>query len=245
MNNNNFPQNPNFQMQSAMQMNQVLPVPTMPPQTLPQVQIPNLPNVIPLPITVRITSSPTNCDTDGKTDQEMLEGKVIRTTFNCNVMSVAAFMRAYLVTKKPHHLLDLIHIHWNDEKSSSSKGKGGAVNKAGILGTVGIRFGDGVNDFTVIVKDEGTNSSNSTSSGSPKKTDLVLSLFLKEGDKKVPAMLDPTGKLIAALYKWKKHATLSYLLMRIETISIETDIMTSSQSFFLCCLTSLSSWFNR
>ncbi len=194
--NNNFPPNPNIQMQSAMQMNQqVLPVPTMPPQTLPQVQMPNLPNVIPLPITVRVTSSPTNGDTDAKTDREMLEGKVIRTTFNCNVMSVAAFIRAYLVTKKPHHLLDLIHLHWNDQKlSSSSKGKGGV---AGVLGTVGIRFGDGVNDFTVILKDEGTNGSNSTSSGSSNKTDLVLSLFLKEGDKKVPAMLDPTGKLIA------------------------------------------------
>lgn len=177
-----------------MHMNQ-----SVPQMCLPQAQMPHM-NILPLPIKIKVSQFP--YELTANPDKIVLDGKVTRTSVDSNVITVAAFLKAYLTMKKPNHLLDLIQFHWKQDSadgtdSSGKKGRGGgggSGNAAGI-GIVDIKFGDTINNFTVIVRDEDSNNSNSGSSS--KKSELVLGLFLQEGDAGYPSSLDPTGKMIA------------------------------------------------
>ena len=175
-----------------MQTNQ-----SVPPMSLPQVQMPHM-NVLPLPIKIKISQFP--YELTANPDKIALDGKVTRTSVDSNVITVAAFLKAYLMTKKPNHLLNLIHFHWKKDTAggtdrSSKKGGGRGSGNAAWTGIVDIKFGDVINDFTVIVRDEEEDSN--SNSGSSKKTDLVLGLFLQEGETGYPSSLDPTGKMIS------------------------------------------------
>ncbi len=155
------------------------------------------PQVLPLPIKIKISQFP--CELAAYPEQIEMDGKVTRTYVHSNVINVAEFVKAYLMTKKPNQLLNLIHFHSKKDSaggtdSSSKKGGGRLSGNAAWTGIVDIKLGDVINDFTVIVRDEEDSNSNS---GSSKKTDLVLGLFLQEGEAGYPSLLDPTGKMIS------------------------------------------------
>ena len=128
----------------------------------------------PLPIKISVASSPF---LHNKSQEDTLKGHVIRTSLKAHT-TVSAFMKSFLLTRKPCDLWDLIL----SMKKSSSK--------------VAVRFGgEESNEFTVIVKEQGSGSASKQSDRSnTDKTDLVLSLFLREGDDNSVCMTHPAGK---------------------------------------------------